>query len=96
MSSNQKLQSVENLIQIEQKKTNNINTIRIIIGSFSSNLEPNEINYLYDKYLNTSTINTIQQQESKKTISVEITDNGNINEDEDEPYSPFKKRRIHY
>lgn len=47
-----KLQCIENLIEIELKKSNNSNIVRMIIGSFSSDLTNIEINHLNRKYLN--------------------------------------------
>lgn len=47
-----KLQCIENLIEIELKKSNNSNIVRMIIGSFSSGLTTAELNHLNSKYLN--------------------------------------------
>lgn len=52
MNNLNKLGCIENLINIEKNKRNNLSTIKIIIGSFSSDLTPEEINYLNNKYLN--------------------------------------------
>lgn len=47
-----KLLCIENLIEIELKKSNNSNIVRMIIGSFSSDLTNDELNHLNSKYLN--------------------------------------------
>lgn len=47
-----KLECIENLINIEKNKKNDNQTIKIIIGSFSSDLTSDELNYLNEKYIN--------------------------------------------
>ena len=46
-----KIECIENLINIEKNKQNSENTIKLIIGSFSSDLTIQEKNYLNEKYL---------------------------------------------
>lgn len=47
----EKIKCIENLLNIEKKKSNNINTLKLLIGTFSSDLTPEESNYLSQKYL---------------------------------------------
>lgn len=46
-----KLNCIENLINIEIKKTNNLQNIKFLIGTFSSDLTSDEIKYLNEKYI---------------------------------------------
>jgi len=47
----EKIKCIENLLNIEKKKSNNNNTLKLLIGTFSSDLTPEESNYLNQKYL---------------------------------------------
>lgn len=47
----EKIKCIENLLNIEKKKSNNNNTLKLLIGTFSSDLTPEESNYLSQKYL---------------------------------------------
>ena len=51
-----KIKSIENLLNIEKKKSNNQDSLRLIIGSFSSNLNRDEMNYLRNKYIKNEVI----------------------------------------
>lgn len=71
------IECIENLINIEKNKQNNENTIKLIIGSFSSDLTIEQKNYLNEKYLS-----------KIKPLS----DNNNHTLDNDD-YIPNKRRR---
>tara|TARA_E500000178_G_C16787631_1_gene646535 strand:- start:539 stop:790 length:252 start_codon:yes stop_codon:yes gene_type:complete len=69
MNSNiDKIKSIENLLNIEKKKSNNQDSLRLIIGSFSSNLNRDEMNYLRNKYIKNEVINEKQILEEQNYV----------------------------
>ena len=78
-----KIECIENLINIEKNKQNSENTIKIIIGSFSSDLTSHEKNYLNEKYLNN--IRTLSNNNYTSDNHYTSENNDNI---------PNKRRRI--
>jgi hypothetical protein len=61
-----KINSIENLLNIEKNKNNDNNTIKLIIGTFSSDLTPEEKNYLNEKFLNDKKSQFITEETSNK------------------------------
>jgi hypothetical protein len=79
MNNLNKIECIENLINIEKNKKNDLDTIKVIIGSFCSDLTPEENNYLNNKYLNPHQINYISST---------------INEDINNQEGSNKRRRL--
>ena len=52
MNINSNLKCIENLLNIQKKKSDNINSLLMIINSFQSNLNIEDLNYLYNKFIN--------------------------------------------
>tara|TARA_B110000483_G_scaffold243493_1_gene333594 strand:+ start:4777 stop:5022 length:246 start_codon:yes stop_codon:yes gene_type:complete len=65
-SSTEKIKCIENLLNIEKKKSNNNNTLKLLIGTFSSDLTQEETNYLSQKYLIPEVNDEIAEPNSKK------------------------------
>jgi hypothetical protein len=65
-SSTEKIKCIENLLNIEKKKSNNNNTLKLLIGTFSSDLTQEETNYLCQKYLIPEVNDEIAEPNSKK------------------------------
>ena len=65
-SSTEKIKCIENLLNIEKKKSNNNNTLKLLIGTFSSDLTQEETNYLSQKYLIPEFNDEIAEPNSKK------------------------------
>jgi hypothetical protein len=62
----EKIKCIENLLNIEKKKSNNNNTLKLLIGTFSSDLTQEETNYLSQKYLIPEVNDEIAEPNSKK------------------------------
>ena len=54
MNINSNLKCIENLLNIQKKKSDNINSLLMIINSFQSNLNIEDFNYLYNKFINSN------------------------------------------
>jgi len=64
--SSEKIKCIENLLNIEKKKSNNHNTLKLLIGTFSSDLTPEETNYLSQKYVFGEVNDEITEHNHKK------------------------------
>ena len=87
-SSVEKLKIIENLLNIEKNKKNNLETITTIINTYIEFLTVEEYNYLNNKYLN-PVANVIDTR-----MNNEININTNNNEPEYKESYSCKRRRL--